>query len=148
MSADRTFLDTNVLVYLFDHEQPAKAQKAREILEQAKPGSLALSAQVLGEFYVVVTRKLKRPLDPAKAADALDWLGLLRVVSLDTGLAKAAVRISRSAQLSYWDALIVAAAGAGGCETLLSEDLNSGQLIESVRVENPFVEDSDPPAPD
>jgi len=148
MSADRTFLDTNVLVYLFDHEQPAKAHKAREILEQAKPGALALSAQVLGEFYVVVTRKLKQPLDPATAAHALDWLGLLHVVPLDTSFAKAAVRISRSAQLSYWDALIVAAAVAGGCERLLSEDLNSGQLIESVRVENPFVEDSDPPAPD
>jgi predicted nucleic acid-binding protein len=148
MSADTTFLDTNVLVYLFDHDQPAKAEKARDILEHAKPGSLALSAQVLGEFYVVVTRKLRRPLDPAKAAEALDWLGLLRVVSLDTGLVKAAVRIGRSAQLSYWDALIVAAAAAGGCRRLLSEDLNSGQLIESVRVENPFAEDLDPPAPD
>jgi predicted nucleic acid-binding protein len=139
MSADRAFLDTNVLVYLFDHDDPAKARRARDTLERAKPGELTLSAQVLSEFYVVVTRKLKRPLDTAVAAQAIDWLGLLRVVPLDAALVKAAVKTSRSAQLSYWDGLIVASAEAGGCKRLLTEDLNDGQQIGSVRVENPFA---------
>lgn len=140
MSAERAFLDTNVLVYVFDRDEPAKTQRAQSLLAQARPGELALSAQVMGEFYVTVTRKLKRPLDAAAAAEALDWLSLLHVIALDAAIVKAAARTSRSAQLSYWDALIVAAAAAGGCERLLSEDLNDGQLIGSVRVENPFRE--------
>jgi predicted nucleic acid-binding protein len=73
------------------------------------------------------------------AAQAIDWLGLLRVVPLDAALVKAAVKTSRSAQLSYWDGLIVASAEAGGCKRLLTEDLNDGQQIGSVRVENPFA---------
>ncbi|HEY5343552.1 MAG TPA: PIN domain-containing protein [Solirubrobacteraceae bacterium] len=140
MSAERAFLDTNVLVYLFDHDEPDKEQCARDILEQAEPGELVLSTQVLSEFYVVVTRKLKQPLDAAQAAQAVDWLSLLGVVTLDPALVKAAIQTSRSSQLSYWDGLIVASAAAGGCERLLTEDLNDGQVIGSVRVENPFRE--------
>jgi len=140
MSADRAFLDTSVLVYLFDHDEPDKEQRARDILEQAQLDDLALSAQVLSEFYVVVTRKLRRPLDETGAAQAIDWLSLLRVVPLDADLVKAAIQISRTAQLSYWDGLIVASAAAAGCERLLTEDLNDGQVIGSVRVENPFGE--------
>jgi predicted nucleic acid-binding protein len=62
-------------------------------------------------------------------------------VPLDPTLVKAAIQTSRSSQLSYWDGLIVASAAAGGCERLLTEDLNDGQLIGSVRVENPFQTD-------
>jgi predicted nucleic acid-binding protein len=137
MSAS-AFLDTNVLVYLFDHDEPAKRQRAREILESAKPGELALSSQVLSEFYVTVTRKLGHPLDETLAAQAVDWLGLLSVVSTDTTLVKSAIDTSRSSQLSYWDGLIVAAAARAGCERLLTEDLNDGQEIGPVHVENPF----------
>lgn len=143
MSAERTFLDTNVLVYLFDHDEPDKEARARGILEQAEPGELVLSTQVLSEFYVVVTHKLKRPLDAAQAAQAVDWLSLLEVISPDPALVKAAIQTSRSSQLSYWDGLIVASAAASGCERLLTEDLNDGQLIGSVRVENPFRESVD-----
>jgi predicted nucleic acid-binding protein len=138
MSADRAFLDTNVLVYVFDHDEPKKAQHAKDLLERAKPEELALSAQVLGEFYVTVTRKLKRPLDESLAAQAIEWLSLLQVVALDSSLVKEATEISRSSQLSYWDGLIVASAAAGGCQRLLTEDLNDGQVIGGVRVENPF----------
>jgi predicted nucleic acid-binding protein len=141
MNAERTFLDTNVLVYLFDHDEPDKEQRARDILEQAEPGELVLSAQVLSEFYVVVTHKLKRPLDAAQAAQAVDWLSLLEVISADPAIVKTAIQTSRSSQLSYWDGLIVASAAAGGCERLLTEDLNDGQMIGSVRVENPFRAD-------
>lgn len=138
MSADRAFLDTNVLVYAFDRDEPVKAKQAKEILTQAKPGELVLSAQVLSEFYVTVTRKLERPLDPVLAAQAVDWLSVLPVVPLDQALVKDAVRLSGSSQISYWDGLVVAAAATAGCGRLLTEDLNDGQLIGSVRVENPF----------
>ncbi len=138
MSADRAFLDTNVVVYVFDHDEPSKSRRAKDVLKRAKPGELVLSAQVLSEFYVTVTRKLKRPLTAALAARAVDQLGLLAAVSIDADLVKAAIRISDSSQLSYWDGLIVASAATAGCERLLSEDLNDGQVISGVRVENPF----------
>lgn len=138
MDAGKAFLDTNVLVYVFDHDDPVKARRAQDVLEQARPGGLALSAQVMGEFYVTVTRKLKRPLKVSKAAEALEWMSLLDVVPLDREVVRSAVQVSSSARISYWDGLIVAAAQAGGCARVLSEDLNHGQLIGSVRVENPF----------
>jgi predicted nucleic acid-binding protein len=135
----RAFLDTNVLVYLFDHDEPAKQQRVRQILADAKPDGFVLSAQVLSEFYVTVTRKLARPLPVDLAAQAVDGLGLLPVVPVDVTLVKRATQISSSAQISYWDALIAAAAVRSGCERLLTEDLNDGQEIDSVRVENPFL---------
>lgn len=141
MSAS-TFLDTNVLVYLFDHDEPSKQQRAREILESGESGEFALSTQVLSEFYVTVTRKLARALDPARASEAVDWLGSFSVIFTDTELVKSAIRLSRTVQLSYWDGLVVAAANRARCVRLLSEDLNDGQRIGSVRVENPFLEES------
>ncbi|HEV7937195.1 MAG TPA: PIN domain-containing protein [Solirubrobacteraceae bacterium] len=137
MSA-RTFLDTNILVYLFDNDEQDKQACAREILEEAEPGELVLSTQVLNEFYVTVTRKLAQPLEPALAAEAVDWLGLLSVVSTDTALVKSAIQTSRISRLSYWDGLVVASATRAGCERLLTEDLNDGQRFGSVQVENPF----------
>lgn len=134
----RTFLDTNILVYLFDHDEPAKESRAREILDKAELGELALSTQVMSEFYVTVTRKLKRQVDIDIVMQAIDWLGFLLVVSSDTALVKSAIQTSRSAQISYWDGLIVAAAARADCERLLTEDLNDGQVIGSVCIENPF----------
>lgn len=134
----KAFLDTNVLVYLFDHDNPAKEQRARAILQDAAPDDLVLSTQVLSEFYVTVTRKLSRPVDEDTATQAVDWLSFLPVLPIDETLIKAAIETARSAQLSYWDGLIVAAATHGGCERLLTEDLNDGQRIRSIQIENPF----------
>ncbi len=134
-----TFVDTNVLVYAVDDSEPEKREIARQLLGSTAYGRLVLSSQILGEFYVTVTRKLPRPIPADQAAATLDWLELLPVVSIDTSLVKSAVEISRSEQLSYWDGLVVAAATRGGCERLLSEDLNDGQRFGPVRVENPFA---------
>jgi predicted nucleic acid-binding protein len=60
-------------------------------------------------------------------------------VSIDPALVKDAIELSRSAQVSYWDGLILAAATRGGCRRLLTEDLNDGQTIGSIQVENPFL---------
>jgi predicted nucleic acid-binding protein len=136
--SDRTFVDTNILVYAVDDSEPEKQELARRSLGASRYGQVVLSTQILGEFYVTVTRKLAEPLPDAKASEALNWLGLLSVVSIDTTLVKSAIQVSRSAQLSYWDSLVLAAAARGGCQRLLSEDLDDGQQIGSVRVENPF----------
>jgi predicted nucleic acid-binding protein len=137
MSA-RTFIDTNVLVYAIDEAEPAKRAVAERVLASRDYGELVLSTQVLSEFYVTVTRKLATPVTEADAEQALDSFGSRPIVEVDTALVRSAVQISRSSKISYWDGLVVAAAIRGGCQRLLSEDLNDGQEICSVRVENPF----------
>ncbi len=136
--SDRTFLDTNVLVYAVDETEPDKRDAARRLLSSTGHGEFVLSSQILSEFYTVVTRRLAEPVPEATAAVIVDQLSLNPVVPLDPALVKAAIQTSRSSQLSYWDGLIVATAAAGGCQRLLTEDLNDGQVIGSVRVENPF----------
>jgi predicted nucleic acid-binding protein len=140
--SDRTFLDTNILVYALDEKEPEKRDTARRLLSSAGQGEFVLSTQILSEFYTVVTRKLAEPIPEATAAAVVDQLSVNPIVPHDSTLVKAAIQTSRSSQLSYWDGLIVASAAAGGCERLLTEDLNDGQLIGSVRVENPFRADS------
>jgi predicted nucleic acid-binding protein len=97
-----------------------------------------LSAQVLGEFYVTVTRKLAERVSETEVVQGLDRLGLYPIVPVATILVRNAVQISRSSRISYRDGLVVAAAAHAGCSRLLTEDLNDGQEIGSVRIENPF----------
>lgn len=132
------FLDTNVLVYAFDDSEAEKRESAVGLLA-ARPERFVLSAQVLSEFYTSVTRKLTHPLSPDKAATVVAGFSALTMVSLDAELAREAISIHRKSQISYWDGLIVAAARAGGCDRLLTEDLNDSQVISGVRIENPFV---------
>lgn len=136
----RTFLDSNVLVYSVD-ESPAEKSKHERAVEllSAQPETLVVSTQVLQEFYVVTTRKLKSPLSEEIAAGAVRGIAKLDVVSVDVPLVLSAVDTSRTAQVSLWDALIIEAAGRAGCERVLSEDLNAGQVIRGVRIENPFT---------
>ncbi len=136
--SDRAFLDTNVLVYLFDRDTPAKQQRAREVLE-AEGGSAAVSTQVLQEFYVTVTRKLGQPLAEKDAEAAVRDLAALEVVPVDTPLVLAAIARSRGDRISLWDALVVESALHAGCRRLLTEDLQDGRLFGRIRVENPFA---------
>jgi predicted nucleic acid-binding protein len=133
----RTFVDTNVLVYLFDSDEPAKRETARRVLEEEGDG-LVLSTQVLQEFYVTVTRKLGRPLPEAEAEAAARDLSALDVVETDLPLVLRSIGTSRDARISLWDALVVEAARSRGCTRLLSEDLQHGRQFGPVRVENPF----------
>lgn len=137
MGAELRFVDTNVLVYLFDNDAPEKQSRARQLLEN-ETENLILSTQVLGEFYVTVTRKLARPLEPDLAREAVDDLCALRVRSVRAELVQAAVRRSDASQLSYWDALIVETAVDAGASTLLTEDLQHGQVFDGLRVVDPF----------
>ncbi len=133
------FFDTNVLVYLFDADSPDKRKKARNLFQKhADAGDILLSTQVLQEFYVAVTRKLARPLDVAAAAEAVANFAELTVVKIDSKLVLSAIHRSRNSQLSFWDGLIVQAAIEGHASTLYSEDLQHGQMLDGLRVVNPF----------
>ena len=134
----KPFIDTNVLVYANDPADRRKQHIAREtLLEHA--GTLVLSAQVLSEFYSVVTRKFSPLLGLEEARTIVDDLRRFPIVVIDEQLVLAAIAISANAMLSYWDALILSAARAAGCDAVLTEDLSHGSTIAGVRIENPFA---------
>lgn len=136
-----TFIDTNVLVYLFDADAPVKKERALErFTALALGGQALLSTQVLQEFYVTVTRKLRTPLPPAEAEQAVTELATLPVVSIDAPLVLRGINRQRSHGFSFWDALIIEAAREGGAECLLTEDLQHGQTVDGLRIENPFLD--------
>ncbi len=133
------FVDTNVFVYAVDTDEPEKQATAIALLDGLK-GRIAVSAQVLNEYYVTVTRKLGRPQSSEQAERSVRSLAKLPVVDIDRGLVLAAIALSRSAQLSLWDAAIITAAQRAGCERLYSEDLKAGQVFEGVTVIDPFAD--------
>ena len=140
MNAETSFVDTNVLVYVFDDDSPRKQQTARRLLDE-RADQVVLSTQVLGEFYVTVTRKLARPLAPSRAIEAVDELRALPVRGLGPELVRAAVRRSASSRVSYWDALIIESALDADASVLLTEDLQHGQAFGRLRVVDPFRDD-------
>ncbi len=135
----RSFVDTNVWVYATDRGEPDKRARARELLASGVELDLVVSAQVLGEFFVTVTRKLTPPVPRDRAVRIVDRMSQLPVVPLDARLVSAAIAGSREWGISYWDALIIAAAEAAGCDRILTEDLADGATYGSVHVENPFA---------
>ena len=135
--ASLTFIDTNVLAYAYDGDSPAKREIARRVLNDL--GGAVISTQVLLELYAVLTRKLGLPQETAY--QAVDALMDLDVVPTDARLVSDGLRLSVDSNISHWDALIVVAAVRAGCDTLLTEDLSHGQVIEGIRIVNPFAAD-------
>jgi predicted nucleic acid-binding protein len=131
------FLDTNILLYSIsgDPDEAGKRQRALALLDR----DVRLSVQVLQEFYVQATRASRPDALPHEIAAGLvrAWQ---RFETQETTLAivNAALDIKARYGFSYWDASIIAAALAQDCGELFSEDLSDGQLVGSLRVENPF----------
>ncbi len=135
---DRSFVDTNIWVYAVDSADPDKQARARAVLAPSSDKDLVTSAQVLGEFYAVVTRKFADRVSEAEAREMVERMARLPVVPIDASLVSEAITGSREWQIPYWDALILAAAETSGCHRLLSEDLSDGRAYGSVTVEDPF----------
>ena len=136
---DRTFVDTNVLIYAHDVDANAKHEAAKSVLRELwSERTGVLSMQVLQEFYVNVTRKIPHPISRTSARLVV---GTYAVWCVDTTPAEisTAFRIEDESQIGFWDALIVAAALKSGARRILSEDLNAGQAIAGVSIENPFL---------
>ena len=131
------FVDTNVLLYAVStaSAEVAKASVARDLLEA---DDLALSVQVLQEFYVNVTRKIARPISKASARQVVNSYSLWCIETTATELATA-FRIEDDSRIGFWDALIIAAALKSGASQILSEDLNAGQRLAGIRIVNPFA---------
>lgn len=137
MSAERVFIDTNVLTYLFDDSEASKQELARQRLANEQR-EICISTQVLQELYVSLTKGRDPIATPEIAERAVREATRYSVVQVDVTLVLSAIAASRQHRISFWDALIVRAAVQAGCSVLLSEDLNSGQIVEQVRIENPF----------
>ena len=132
------FLDTNVLVYAVS-SAAAEAGKRRKALELVERYDFGLSAQVLQEFYVTVTRKIRKPLEPEAAVALMDEYRVFPTVATDYPLIVAAAELSLRYRISYWDGAILAAAEALQAPILYTEDLSHGQQFGPVRVVNPFL---------
>lgn len=133
-----TFLDTNILLYAIS-SHPSEKEKTRKAKALLGGADLALSVQVLQEFYVQATRPTRPdPLNHQEAVALIQHWLRHHIVPLTVQVMQAALRIKERYQISYWDAAILAAAASAGCTELLSEDLNPGQSYDGIPVLNPF----------
>ena len=137
---DRVFVDTNVLIYAHDLDAGLKRDRAVSIVSDLwEKENGILSVQVLQEFYVNVTRKVSRPLTPASARGVIQNYLAWHIETNEPSTVLLASEIGERNLLSFWDALIVASASKAGADRILSEDLNHGQVIEGILIENPFL---------
>jgi len=135
----REFIDTNILIYSIDSAHPEKREKSIAAIERlARSGNGVISTQVLQEFYVASTRKLR--IEPLLAKRHVQDFQLFDVVQVTPPMIESAIDRSILSTLSFWDSLILIAATIGSCSTLLSEDLNDGQDVDGVKIHNPFGE--------
>lgn len=132
-----SFLDANILVYAASNA-PAEAAKKQRALALIQGGGFGLSAQVLQEFYVTVTRKFKHPIPANDALAFIQSFSAFPLVPVDLPLIQRGIQISQAFQISYWDGAIIAAAERLSAKFLYSEDLNDGQSFGTVQVLNPF----------
>ena len=136
----KIFIDTNLFVYSIDQKEPQKRNKAREILKKIMDSHQAvISTQVIKEFYVVASTKLKA--DQLIVKNIIHNFRNIEVVNNDLELIEQAIDISVISQLSFWDSLIIAAAEKANCEFVFSEDLNAGQTYRGIMVFNPFIKE-------
>jgi predicted nucleic acid-binding protein len=134
----RSFLDTNVLVYADDKSAPAKQRIAINLVAAHRwAGTGVVSLQVLQEYFVTVTRKLR--VNPQIARRKVELLAEFDVATPEVADILAAIDLHRLHALSFWDALILRSAKQTGCSVVLSEDWQHGQEIDGMRIVNPFL---------
>lgn len=138
---DKFFLDTNIFIYSFDSKNPKKKKISEKLVSQAlSTGAGAISWQVVQEFLNAAQKKFAIPLKTNDCKVYLtEVLSPLCVVFPNSDLYKRALEIHEKTQFSYYDSLIVTSALEAGCEVLYSEDMQSGRLIDGLKIKNPFL---------
>jgi predicted nucleic acid-binding protein len=132
------FIDTNIVVYADDAAYPKKQKiSAKLIADLYKKGDAVISAQVMQEYYNAAVNKLR--IDPAFAVERLRFLSKFEVVSATPQIVIAATDLHRLRNLSFWDSMNLQAAITSGCDTLYSEDMQDGEIVNGVKIVNPFT---------
>jgi len=137
----RVFLDTNILVYIYDPLDPAKQQRAIEVVDRLISTNLAvISSQVMGEFFMATTRPRRALLTSAEALTTMrNYLSACHVADVNRLIITEAMRGVETYSFGFWDAQIWATARLNQITEIYSEDFNSGAIIESVLFTNPFA---------
>lgn len=138
MSADRITLDTNILIYAVDKDAGNRHQRAMAIVDDAVERDCILILQVLSEFFSAVTRKGKMPISDAKE-QVQDWQLLFPTILPKATTLTLAINAVENHRLSFWGAMLWAAAKQAGVNVLLSEDFQHGREMEGVLFRNPFL---------
>ena len=134
----KVFLDTNILCYSMDHGDKRKMKASRKLLERMQAeGKGVISTQVLQECYMTATKKLG--MDALHAKGIIASFEHFEIVTVTGSLIREAIDCQILHRISFWDALIVVAAESARCDRLWTEDLNMGQIIRGVRIENPLA---------
>ena len=139
MIVERTFVDTNILVYAYDSESEAKHERARDSIRSLwTEGNGVVSTQVLQEFYVTVTRKIPVPLAAHLARDIISTYRAWPVHQPAIDELLAASELGSDHGFSFWDSLMLVSAHRSGATSVLTEDLHHGQLVLGMVITNPF----------
>ncbi len=137
---EKVFFDTNILVYANDSTEVLKQEIARKLIKKAlSEQSAVISLQVLSEFWVTVTQKIKNPLPDSVAEKELQLFELMDIVALDLSVFQDALKMKNLFSLSFWDSLILSAANAANSKIVYSEDMQDGQRVFDMRIVNPFL---------
>ena len=138
------FVDTNILVYSRDASEPEKQIKAKQWLTKLwQQESGRISAQVMNEYYVTVTQKLKPGLSKEQARSDLRALAVWQPLEISTQLIESAWEVQDQYTYSWWDSLVIASALFLDCQYLLSEDMQHKHSFGGLKVINPFEVDCD-----
>lgn len=137
--SDKSFFDTNILVYAFDDSEPEKSKIAKQLIgDFGSKGNLIVSTQVLQEFYVTVTRVGNELLSKQAAEGIVNDFAEFPLIQIDKTIISKAMKRHQGKAFSFWDSLIVEAALQAGCTQLLSEDMQDGLVISTMIIRNPF----------
>jgi predicted nucleic acid-binding protein len=137
----RFFLDTNIFVYRFDDNSPAKQQLAEQLIRRALTSHKGVvSYQVVQEFMNVALRRLTPPMRASEAEEYLTTVfHPLLAIHSSAALYRHALNVHDETKFPWYDSLIVSAAMQAECTTLFSEDLRHGRRIGSLTITNPFL---------
>lgn len=136
--ATRSFIDTNILVYAEASDEPAKQKAALALLKQLyEDASGVLSTQVLQEYCNIALKKLKLP--PQYVRAQLDLYEQFDVIQVTPAIIRAGLDLHQIRSVAFCDAIVLASAQTAGCSLLFSEDMNTGETVDGVRIINPFA---------
>ncbi len=138
----RVFIDTNILVYIYDSLDAAKQERAIAVTDQLiRSGKAVISTQVMGEFFMATTRTRRSLLTPAEAVERMrNYLGACHVVDITRLISLEAIRGVETHHFGFWDAQIWATARLNQIAEVYSEDFATGAVVEGVQFTNPLIE--------